>query len=64
MFFIAIGYLSSIAHKSAKLLLSFTAKNSLSGKKLGVSLKIHILANAERLHVRKKYGINYGSKSI
>lgn len=65
-FSLAIGYLSKTAHQGGKILLSITAKNNLDSRQNSLSLKykLNLYAHAQRLHVRKKYGVNYGSELL
>ena len=65
---LVIGYLSSVAHRGGKLLLSFVAAQSELDEQslftfLPERLKLHLLLmHISRLHVNKKYGISYGGK--
>ncbi len=63
---LTVGYLSGLAHQSGKVLLSFIAAQSNSrGYNAFCPTKIKLdllLMHISRLHVRKKYGINYGCR--
>ncbi len=53
---LGVAIFSNIAHKGGKILLIFTAKNSVQYHKLPLKLKCHLYTHVQRLVVKKKFG--------
>lgn len=56
-----IGRLSGVSHRGGKILLLSIAQNSLTKKRLPLKQKLNLCAHIQRLYVKKKYGITFGS---